>query len=532
MKFELLPNEILVECFEYLNALDIFHSFDQLNYRFYTLIRNIRLYLHFEHVSRTIFNQFCKKILLNSDVKIHIYSLHLSNTDLYSQINTFISQFSFDEFPELQSLTLTSIEEDQVEKLNIILPLRSQLSVLHLIQPKNSITNILIKCPVSKLRILSVTDSYQHLELIDQISSITNLTMPKCYLDSLHKILKTVPMLKYLNCQNISQRKKFWNNSIEFKDYQCVHLKQLIMIEFRCKFEDFQMFIKHTPNLKSLIISIDYEREMIDAYRWEELIISSLFQLTSFQFKFKISHRKDDYNIFDKFEQFYTKFWQEEHHWLVEYILHDYSAEIYTIPYILNTYILTIDSIRYSNKLVNQFNTFDNVTDLIIDDQVLTKTFSHRFRFSNVVLLTLRSSTYTWNKNEDSILREYIESLRTIVNLSNIKHLGISNDHHMEMSFILLEILKEASNLSSLKIAPHILQSLLNNNDLQKYLNKMIRKLYISGYSQYIFSNLNRIEQFCQIFSNIVELTWEDCDSNDLSYLKNRLLKLSMIKIN
>ncbi|CAF1452759.1 unnamed protein product, partial [Rotaria sordida] len=434
-KFELLPNEILVECFEYLNALDIFHSFDQLNYRFYILIRNIRLYLSFEHV-------------------------------------------------------------------------------------------------MSKLRILSVTDSYQHLELIDQISSITNLTIPKCYLDSLHKILKTVPMLKYLNCQNISECKKFWNHSIEFKDYQCVHLKQLVMIEFRCKFEDFQMLIKHTPNLKSLFISADYEREMINAYRWEKLIISSLSQLTSFQFKFKISYRKDDYNIFDKFKQFYTKFWQEEHHWLVEYILHDYSAVIYTIPYILNTYTLTIDSIRYSNKLVNQFNTFDNVTDLIIDDQVLTKKVSHHFRFSKVVSLTLRSSTYMWNKNDNSILREYIESLRTIVNLSNIKHLDISNDHHMEMSFILLEILKEASNLSSLKIAPHILKSLLDNNDLQKYLNKMIRKLNISGYSQYIFSNSNHIEQFCQIFSNIVELTWEDCDSNDLSYLKNRLLKLSMIKIN
>ena len=84
-----------------------------------------------------------------------------------------------------------------------------------------------------------MTDSYQNFELIDQISSIINLTNPDCYLDLLHQILKNVPMLKYLNCENISRRETFWNHPIELEDYQCVYLKQLILIEFRCKFEDF-----------------------------------------------------------------------------------------------------------------------------------------------------------------------------------------------------------------------------------------------------------------------------------------------------
>jgi hypothetical protein len=38
MKFEFLPNEMLMHFFEFLNASDIFHSFDQLNYRFSKLI--------------------------------------------------------------------------------------------------------------------------------------------------------------------------------------------------------------------------------------------------------------------------------------------------------------------------------------------------------------------------------------------------------------------------------------------------------------------------------------------------------------
>ena len=56
MKFELLPNEIFIECFQYLNTLDIFYSFDQLNYRFSILIRNIRLHLDFQEIKKSRFN--------------------------------------------------------------------------------------------------------------------------------------------------------------------------------------------------------------------------------------------------------------------------------------------------------------------------------------------------------------------------------------------------------------------------------------------------------------------------------------------
>ena len=98
------------------------------------------------------------------------------------------------------------------------------------------------------------------------------------------------------------------------------------------------------------------------------------------------------------------------------------------------------------------------------------------------------------------------------------------------MPFVLLEILKEASNLSSIHISPHIIVSLFSNNNLQKYLNKMIKKLKISGSSEYIFSKPAQMEQFCTIFSNIEDLTCEVREAKYLSFLLNRLPKLSMIK--
>ena len=149
MKFEFLPNEILIECFECFNPLDIFHSFHQLNYRFSKLIRNTPLHLNFEHVRKSIFDQFCKKIFSNADLKRHIHSLQLSNKDTCGEIKKLLSLFSLNEFPHLQSLTLTEVEQDEVEKLKIMLPSMPQLSSFRWIKPRNEDREILTKIPIT-----------------------------------------------------------------------------------------------------------------------------------------------------------------------------------------------------------------------------------------------------------------------------------------------------------------------------------------------------------------------------------------------
>ncbi|CAF3430040.1 unnamed protein product [Rotaria sp. Silwood2] len=117
MKFELLPNEILFICFEYLNVFDIFYSFDQLNDSFSKFIRNIRFQLNFENVQKAIFDKFCTKIKLNPEIKNQIYSLKLSNKNTCGQINAFLSIFSFKEFSYLRSLTLVDVEKQNIQHL-------------------------------------------------------------------------------------------------------------------------------------------------------------------------------------------------------------------------------------------------------------------------------------------------------------------------------------------------------------------------------------------------------------------------------
>src|ERR1700727_2517398 len=114
MTFELLPNEIFIKCFEYLNAPDIFYSFEGLNYRFDKLIRNIFLHLNCQHIKKSTFDQFCQKLLLNPQIKRQILSLKLSNeTDTCCQIQAFISLFSFNEFSRLRSLTLIDVKKNE-----------------------------------------------------------------------------------------------------------------------------------------------------------------------------------------------------------------------------------------------------------------------------------------------------------------------------------------------------------------------------------------------------------------------------------
>jgi hypothetical protein len=56
-RFEDLPNKILLECLKSLNALNLFHSFDDLNKRFCKLIRSTNLHLNFENVTKLMFEE-------------------------------------------------------------------------------------------------------------------------------------------------------------------------------------------------------------------------------------------------------------------------------------------------------------------------------------------------------------------------------------------------------------------------------------------------------------------------------------------
>ncbi|CAF0713827.1 unnamed protein product [Adineta steineri] len=121
-----------------------------------------------------------------------------------------------------------------------------------------------------------------------------------------------------------------------------------------------------------------------------------------------------------------------------------------------------------------------------------------------------------------------MESLKIIVNLSNLKHLDLILICEQHISFLLLKILKQAPKLSSFKIICSKLMLLLDNDELCKYLNKIIKNLNLDS-DPILFINDSIGEKFCKVLSNIEKLSCIIDQPHDLLVLLKRLPKLSMI---
>jgi hypothetical protein len=172
-------------------------------------------------------------------------------------------------------------------------------------------------------------------------------------------------------------------------------------------------------------------------------------------------------------------------------------------------------------------NTFDNIINLSIRPDVITE--KCRYYFPHVTSIKLggkwRFHTYYF------LEKKHIKSLKMIVNLSNVKHLSISSDCKFEASSVLLELLKEAPQISSLNIYLDVLITLFHDDELCKYLNKMIQKLDISNASKTLCANSNELNQICTIFSNLEQLTWAIDDVNALLFMSRHLSKLTRINV-
>ena len=451
MKFELLPNEILIWIMEYLSLFDIFYSFHYLNDRFNQLIRSIPLHLNFTNISKSRFDQFCKLLELNPKVKNQIYSLELSNKDTFGQIEAFLSLFSLNEFSSLHSLTVIQPEINNIEKLTSMLPLMPALHSYH--------CDTLLPIPLESN--------------IDNFLSITNLSIPNCSLSQLlTQLFRCIPMLKYLNIQNISES---YTSTADYSNditHQAVHLKELIILNFEYRFNDLERLIKHTPNLIRLELCGRVGLDMIDANRWESLITNSLIYLDIFKFIFNLIEEYDQKIILEQFQQFQKDFWLIKHPWHTEYSLSKYSQLIYTVPFMLDYYELNLDTNRYWNQ---SLNTLDKVTNLTLYYGTIKE--GCQYYFTNVTSLTILPSKESNNNHLD---KSSVQSLKKIINLSNLTYFGVSYKFKLNAHSFLSELVKESPRLSSMKISPQLVSGVLSfdyRDNLERCSNRMITKM-------------------------------------------------------
>ncbi|CAF5034891.1 unnamed protein product, partial [Rotaria sp. Silwood1] len=108
IKFELLPNEVLLDLFDYLNGIDLLRIFYDLNYHFNSLlyIQYRSYHFNFNSISKHNFDIICSQHL--SFITDRIISLSLSdNENIPGQINLFRFYIpSFSQFTQLRSLPI------------------------------------------------------------------------------------------------------------------------------------------------------------------------------------------------------------------------------------------------------------------------------------------------------------------------------------------------------------------------------------------------------------------------------------------
>lgn len=521
-KLESLPNEILIECFEYLDGLDILHGFNRLNQRFTQLIRNIRLYIDFQAIPKLSFEQSLNDLISNEDIQQQIYSIKLSNKGTQFQIEPFLNRFSLHQFSNLRSLTFVDIFRNTL--LNL-LPLPASISCLHIYDSNDLIDTD--KVPLTGLQVTTLP-TVTHIENNDLLN-VRNLTIRVCTVPQYFRMLTTGVQLRYLNINIWHGFNNFMLNdtSLYPKRNPLIHLRELnIKLPNKFGFEFVQNTVERMPNLIALTIhQQDSLSDMFNASNWQKLITTSLPLLKTFQIYFNCCMVSDGSN---DLEQFQTDFWQNEHQWFIEYAVSDTMVELYTIPFAFNKYKLPFHTVRYYTDINNSSETFLNVTRLTIEP-ILTEE-NLQYHFPCVTWLSLGDFSSRNYKIQRSINR-YIESLKMIVNLSNIRHLSVVSKSFNNPK-ILSQILKQIPELRTFKIHVTLLESLLKDDKCYEYISKSITELKIyepmsergqsSGYNWILF---------CKIFSNLETITCSVTDEGILSLLLTNLSNLLRVNL-
>lgn len=527
-QLESLPNEVLIECFEYLNAIDIFNAFDYLNRRFSNLIRHIPLHLDVGKVEKSKLIQFGIKMLLNSQMKTQIRSLRLSKDKSFDSIQTLLSFVALNEFSQLQALILYNLDRRVNLQISPMFPLLTNLRYVHLENSFLGIDGVLGSLSRSTVQTLSITRIPDDLSPPHPFRALVHLRISSCTVNGLCAFFQLSPKLQRLHIEKMLRSYVRVADLLQLPNDQVVHLKRLAIDSFYAGFDALEALLQRTPNLNFLKIRTYSDLDMIDARRWRKLIRSSLPLLHVFKFIFTLDITDEDHDIADKFHLFQTTLQHHQHHWDIEYVLNKEKGVIYTVPYILRRYEVTSNAERYSNQSYTNKNAFANVTDLILSIAAMSK--SDQYRFPNVKSLILTNDCADENQGYCFLKMKHIPCLKTMANLCNLTHLKISGLCRWKSSAVILQLMKEALHLSSLELDKTILLLMLKNRELCEYLNKTIKQLDLTDFEIDTDLNCEEITKLYQTFSNMEKFRCSISDLTGLQLTIDQLSKLPYMK--
>ncbi|CAF1509616.1 unnamed protein product [Rotaria sordida] len=310
---ENLSNELFNEIFDYLDGIDIYLAFSNLNHRFQQLLTSSSILYKIEliHISsKEIF------MLIYKQIKHQIYSI---NFQIPVHINQLLTSFIIDSsFNHLQSLIIEDIQSDKlISFLNTLksLPRLFSLDIrtMHVMGDLNNIYQLIFALPTLKYNKLDLYGNECSISIPmattgKPFSTIEYLHIDHYYtFDELSALISYTAKLRHLNLSYINQD----NSDIEtMLPINLENLTSVSMYTNYINFDEFEIFIQNIySKLKTLYVIFKYQHiTFLDAYRWEQLILRYLSQLK----KFSLKYYENRYSI-DSGErtQFNSSFWIE-----------------------------------------------------------------------------------------------------------------------------------------------------------------------------------------------------------------------------
>jgi hypothetical protein len=414
MKFELLPNELLIDVFGYLNIIDLLRAFHGLNLRLNNLLLNHSpgFHLNLKSIRKQDFDFICQEHL--PTIAHHILSLSLSNDDdTPEQISCFVSHdFPLRQFIYLQSLSLYQIRFD-----NAIHRILQELPDLqHLISLKINklqyhydkenllyLFNIIWSLPkLIHCHLLDFSANYNYSEFAFPAmisSSIEYLSIENVQFDinQFFNLTKSTPHLRQLSIAIKT------SSNIDQSQWHTVSSLTVLKIEFSPQsFDDLTNLFQYIPNLYHLAFLS--ESIKIIGHEWEQLITNHLLKLKVFELIMSTNFQ----NIDDKegevdrlLDSFRTPFWLDIHQWFVrcdwtEQPNFDFTNSdmlFYTLPYFQTFfYYSELNHSKSTSPDDRDHWSYDHVHDLLLDNHRFIQYFSrYPIRFPNVRYLRLKS---------------------------------------------------------------------------------------------------------------------------------------------
>ncbi|CAF1454014.1 unnamed protein product [Adineta ricciae] len=350
LQFEWLPNEVLLEIFQYLHDVQLYCAFYGLNCRLNRLLAiHSRVYhFDFRSISKREFDLICKEHF--PSISHRVKSLFLSNDDQTPNLFNRFYSYRF-EFVRLQSLCI-----DSVNCLSLVNELLFECRRL---------TNLrrlcLFKCDfkdqkmfvdlieniwnLKKLISCRIDHRFPYdLKLINETrnSTLENLSLENFQVDLnvLTHLFQCTPSLRQLNVSLIQRL-----------ETDRIHLEKpstitLLKISFRKSFDFMYILFQNFPFLKRMVIQTF--RLYLTGNDWKKIIRNCLPKLEDFQLKMemKFPHPKHiEEQLEELIKSFQTQFWIEDKQWFVQCDWFNFGisqlATLYTIPYTFDEYLLT-----------------------------------------------------------------------------------------------------------------------------------------------------------------------------------------------